>query len=309
MALPKWHECMWHVLAALSCQEIATKSELDRYVAEQFGLTDEERAERLKSGKTKLYDRVYWATKYLRIAGFVRSGSKRGTYYITDSGSAFLGRHESPFSDQALIEESPEVAAWVQESRKRRTGVDGSQAMLESDDSTPLETMENAFSKLNETLCDDLLQRLCQQDPYVFEHIVGELLQKMGYGSADEDSLKVTRKSGDGGIDGFVREDRLGFDVVAYQAKRWKPDATIGTDIVDQFVGACSKLGVEKSVFITTAKFSKGAEEYPRSMKHGRLVLIDGRHLVKLMVEHGIGVSTVATFEIKEIDSDFFESE
>jgi restriction system protein len=154
-----------------------------------------------------------------------------------------------------------------------------------------------------------LLQKVYSQDPYDFEHTVAKLLKAMGYGDTWDQSVQVTKKSGDDGVDGLVREDRLGFDVVYYQAKRWALDSTVGRPDINAFAGALLGKGASKGVFITTGRFSKAAREYAESLKQQRVVLVDGNQLADYMIDHNVGVSPVETFEVKAIDSDFFGGE
>lgn len=155
-------------------------------------------------------------------------------------------------------------------------------------------------------MSEDLLQEIMQKSPWFFEHLVGELLNAMGYGAAVEESLRVTSKSNDEGIDGVVKEDKLGFDSVYYQAKRWDLDRTVGRPDIQSFVGALSGKGATKGLFITTAKFSNSAREYAESSGSPRIVLVDGRALANLMIDSDVGVSTVSVFKVKQLDSDFF---
>ncbi|MBW3081776.1 restriction endonuclease [Bifidobacterium sp. 79T10] len=144
------------------------------------------------------------------------------------------------------------------------------------------------------------------QSPYFFEHLVGRLLIAMGYGETPDSAAEVTKKSGDEGIDGIVKEDRLGFDSVYYQAKRWDLDRTVGRPEVQAFVGALSGRGADRGLFITTARFSKAAREYAEGIRGQKLVLVDGASLAGLMIDYGVGVSTLKTYEVKAVDTDFF---
>ena len=179
----------------------------------------------------------------------------------------------------------------------------------DEDEISPLESMQKADHELRGALEDELLQAVMQKDPYFFEHLVGRLLVAMGYGESLESTAMVTAKSGDEGIDGIVKEDRLGFDNIYYQAKRWDLDRTVSRPDLQAFVGALSGKGASKGLFITTASFSRGAREYAEGLKSQRLVLVDGKALAGMMIDYGVGVSTVATYSVRSLDSDFFADE
>ena len=171
-----------------------------------------------------------------------------------------------------------------------------------------METMEASYGEMREALIEDLLSMVMSKSPYFFEYLVGRILLAMGYGEREE-SVTVTPKSSDEGIDGTVKEDRFGFDTIYYQAKRWEPSRTVTRPDIQAFVGALSGKGASRGLFITTAKFSSGAREYARGIHTQKIVLVDGHDLAEPMIDYGVGVSTKATFEIKEPDKDFFEED
>ena len=175
------------------------------------------------------------------------------------------------------------------------------------DQESPQEAMESAYGEIRDALADDLISIIMGKDPYFFEHLVGKLLVAMGYGESLDSRADVTKKSGDEGIDGVVREDRLGFGTICYQAKRWDPQRTVGRPEVQAFVGALSGKGVSKGLFITTARFSKDARKYAEGLLGQTVVLVDGPALAGLMIDYGVGVSTRQVYEIKAVDTDFFE--
>lgn len=177
----------------------------------------------------------------------------------------------------------------------------------EEDQESPQEIMESAYGEIRSALADDLISAIMAKDPYFFEHLVGKLLVAMGYGESLESHADVTRKSADEGIDGVVREDRLGFGTICYQAKRWDPSRTVGRPEVQAFVGALSGKGVSKGLFITTARFSKEARRYADGLLGQTVVLVDGPALAGLMIDYGVGVSTRQVYEIKAVDTDFFD--
>ena len=171
---------------------------------------------------------------------------------------------------------------------------------------TPQDVLDEAFQQINTTLADDLLSEVMKQPPAFFEHLVVKLLMQMGYGGSVDNAGTVIGQTGDEGIDGIIREDKLGFSLIYIQAKRWDYDKTVGRPEIQKFVGALAGQGASKGLFITTAKFTKEACQYAEKQHTTKVVLVDGTALAKLMIEYNLGVSTEATYEIKRIDSDFF---
>ena len=176
----------------------------------------------------------------------------------------------------------------------------------ETNDKTPEESLEGAYQRLRNDLAADLLQILKTSSPSFFERLVVEVIVKMGYGGTRQDAGKAVGKSGDGGIDGIIKEDKLGLDTIYIQAKRW--ENTVGRPEIQKFVGALTGLRAKKGLFITTSDFSSDAEDFV-SRIDAKIVLIDGATLAQLMIEHNVGVSTVNTYEIKKVDSDYFSEE
>ena len=166
-----------------------------------------------------------------------------------------------------------------------------------------------SMAQLNAELADKLLDELTRMDEYDFEYVIVDLLLKMGYGKPEENQDAVTRKSGDGGIDGIVRADRFGFDAIYTQAKRWKEDSHVQRPDIQKFLGAMVSLGATKGLFITTGQFSKGALDFAAQNHNHKIVLVDGKKLAELMIEYGLGVTTVKTYEIKRVDSDYFSAD
>jgi len=308
MTMPKWHECMRPVLVALNDGEIHTSAELQEAMVKTFSMTEEEQAERLKSGQLRMYNRLYWAISDLEKAKLVAYGEKRGTYTITQLGTQFLASHDASFTDKELYDECTNYKAWKDGYQAKKDGKTASSTrpVLGDNSSSPEESMETANAELRDALAVDLLQAIMQQSPTFFEYLVGKLLEAMGYGVSLDHPTTVTAASGDEGIDGIVKEDRLGFDKVYYQAKRWNLDRTVSRPDIQAFVGALSGKGASKGLFITTANFSKGAREYAEGIHSQRLVLVDGKTLANLMMDYGVGVSTKSTYKVLMLDSDFF---
>lgn len=305
MAIPSFKDMMLPLLKELARRDLSAK-EARSFVAEEFSLTDDERAETLKSGHVTYANRVGWALTHLHKAGLVEIPI-RGNYVITDEGRSFLA------TDPRLIEWSdleryPSFREWQELSHRKRASGSGTEVPAAADD-TPEEAMRSADAELRDALADDLLHAVMAKDPYFFEHLVARLLEAMGYGESLEVASTVTPKSGDEGIDGIVKEDRLGFDSVYYQAKRYDFDRTVGRPDLQAFVGALSGKGASKGLFITTASFSKAARSYAEGLTSQRLVLVDGRALAGLMIDYGVGVSVKTTYRVCSVDSDFFEEE
>lgn len=309
MTMPKWHEIMRPVLITLDSRECASAPELRDVIFAEFQMTDEEQQERLDSGQLRIMNRLGWAVTDLGKAQFIeRIPGKRGIYRITEEGRRFIAEHDTPFDAKDLMEHSEAFRTWKNNYRKakreraRNDGVDDS-AETDGNEQTPQEIMRAAERELRDALADELLERIMEQDSDFFEYLVGRLLSSMGYGS----EVEVTKRTNDEGIDGIVKEDRLGFDSIYYQAKRWKVDSCVSRPEVQKFVGALSGKSAGKGLFITTARFSEGAIDYAERQNTAKIVLIDGPALTRLMIDAGVGVSTVAVYEVKAIDTDFFE--
>ncbi|MCH3942554.1 MAG: restriction endonuclease [Atopobiaceae bacterium] len=312
MAMPKWHQIMRPVLETLEQGDVVTSKELLAAMVDEFGLTDEEQAERLKSGQLRIYNRMYWAITDLEKAKLLSYGDKRGTYRITDDGRVFLASHASPITTDVLMADCPSFREWKEgyqaQERAKKTGAQDSPEVGDVDDAaSPEEVMQQADGELRDALADDLLHAIMGKDPYFFEHLVARLLEAMGYGESLEEPSTVTPKTGDEGIDGIVKEDRLGFDSVYYQAKRYDFGNSVQRPELQKFVGALSGKGASKGLFITTADFTRGARDYAEGLTSQRIVLVNGRALAGLMIDYGVGVSVKATYRVCSVDLDFFE--
>lgn len=235
---------------------------------------------------------------HLRRARLIES-TGRGLNRITDRGHDVL--RESPGKiDLRLLSQFPEFRQF--RASKPSEMVEGN-AILDAPTS-PQERIESAFSELNETMVTELRGKLAKIDPFRFERVVLDLLLAMGYGGSRDEAAAVTQKTGDEGIDGVINEDRLGLDVIYIQANRWK--ANVGRPEIQSFVGALAGKKAGKGVFITTSEFHENAREYAAAL-HQKIILIDGRRLAELMIEHGIGVAEEHAYSIKKIDSDYFD--
>lgn len=275
-------------------------------MAAHFELTSEERAATLKNGKRNFNaDRTAWAATYLAMAGLV-SRPSRGVLSITDRGREVLGGLGAGEQvDNDVLNCFDEFREF--RSRSSKESQASGTAESDEDSETPDARIASAVNELNDALSSQLLERVQSMDPAAFEHLVVDLLVKMGYGGSQAEAAgSVVGASGDGGIDGLIKEDRLGLDSICVQAKRWKDGNTVGRPDVQQFMGALVGRGARKGIFITASSFSSGAREFVQD-KDISIVLLDGKQLVALMIEHGVGVADRDTVVIKDLDEDYFD--
>ena len=266
-----------------------------------FKLTDYDLQDMIAKGaQSKHYNRVSWSGTYSLKAGLTRR-PKPGCYQITDFGKEFMKKW-NPINLAVLRAEIPEFAEFAK--AKAKDSKPKGTETVSSEEKTPTERMDEAFSTINDALVEDLLSKLHTVDPQRFEQIVVDLLVKMGYGGNIEDAGQVTRFRKDDGIDGVIREDKLGLDKIYVQAKRW--NNCVGQPEIQKFVGALVGQGAKKGVFITTSYFSKEARQF-QPKGDVKVVLIDGKELANYMIECGVGVSLKQSYQIKRIDTDYFE--
>lgn len=307
MPVPDYQRFMLPVLqfAGKRPQESIAIRAVIAAMAEEFSLTEAEQREMLPSGaSTTLGSRVGWACTYMRKAGLLES-PQRAQLKITELGLKTLATKPKTINT-AFLKQFPEFQAFQARS-KAPTG-DATSKETALPDKTPVEMIENGYVSLRAALVAELLQRLKECTPSFFERLVVELVVKMGYGGSRADAGKAIGKAGDGGIDGIIKEDRLGLDAIYMQAKRWT-DKPVGRPDVQRFQGALSGHGAIKGIFITTSTFTKEAIEYVAALRNSKIVLIDGEELAELMIEHSIGVATAAVYEVKRVDSDYFSEE
>ena len=308
MAVPKYDDMMLPVLICLSEKpegETATPKELRNFAAEYWNLTDEQKAETIPSGFARYMNNVQWACTYLKQAGCITS-PKRATFQIAQRGQDLLASGIRKITQKDLAA-YPEFQEFQRRTRKPKQVEGLTPQEPDSHSDSPEDAIEAAFNSIDSALVTELLEAIMQQTPEFFERLVVELLLAMGYGDSLEESGHVTPLSNDGGIDGVIREDQLGFDSIYIQAKRWALDASISRPEVQSFVGALTGTGATKGLFITTARFSKGAQEFAKAQHTVKLVLVDGDQLARLMVAHNVGVSVRRTYEIKSLDRDYFD--
>lgn len=301
MQIPDYQTIMLPLLEVLSDGKIYTTRELIESLSAKFKLGDEERKELLPSGQQPIFDnRVGWARTYLKKAGLVES-DKRGTQKISATGLEVLKKKPSRI-DVAYLEQFPE---FIEFRTIRNTADEENETVEQRANKTPEELLESNFTSIQADLAHDLLDKIKSCTPEFFEKLVVDLVVAMGYGGSRLDAGKAVGKSGDGGIDGIIKEDRLGLDTIYIQAKRW--EASVPLKEVRDFTGALLQKGAHKGIFVTTSQFSKDAYDHANSVKQPKIVLIDGNVLVGLMIELGVGVSGYKTYKISKIDSDYFE--
>ncbi|AOY57207.1 restriction endonuclease [Desulfococcus multivorans] len=305
MAVPDFQSLMLPILKFAADGNEHSLQATREALANRLGLSQEDLDERLPSGRqTTFANRVAWAKAYLTQAGVLES-PKRGMFHISDRGRKVLA--ESPDRiDIKYLERFPEFQEFRQASNKNRTDKVTQTNDKETSPTTPEETLEQAYQQLRDEVANELLHLINGNSPEFFERLVVHLLVAMGYGGSVKEAGKATRKTADEGIDGVIKEDRLGLDAIYLQAKRW--EAVVGRPEIQKFVGALHGQRAKKGVFITTSRFSREALDYVGQIDP-KVVLIDGADLVQLMIDHGVGVSSAAVYEVRKVDTDFFIEE
>jgi len=314
MSIPKCSELFNDVLIVLSDGNQLHRRELQAEVLNRLVLTDAERAETMSGGGNRARSRVHWAFEFLCQSGATKR-PKRGYAEITDFGRQLLQENPSGISLE-LLRQTEGLKDWRRRSIEARAArrneeeledldddVDGS----DSADRTPHEQIENSIIAIEAAVASQLLQRLREEDPEFLERTVLKLLHAMGYGSS-EDDLQHLGGSGDGGVDGVIRQDKFGLDQIYIQAKRYG-SATVGRPDIQSFVGALTGQHATRGVFITTSSFSREAKEFARTIQQYRVILVDGEDLVRLMIENKVGVTVSRTVEVVEIDENFFSEQ
>lgn len=298
MAVPDFQTIMLPLLQLAGDQQEHSIHEATDKLAALFSLSEAERAELLPSGQQAVFDnRVGWARTYLRKAGLLEA-TKRTYFRITPLGLQVLS-HNPTKVNVKFLEQFPGFLEFHKTNPKDK----GPVADEPSNTQTPDEALDSSYQNLRLELAQDLLSRVKSAPPDFFERLVVELLVRMGYGGSMKDAGQAIGKSGDGGIDGIIKEDMLGLDVIYIQAKRWQ--GTVGSPEIQQFVGALGGHHAKKGVFLTTGNFSTAAREYAAKVDW-KIVLVDGQQLAQLMIDHNVGCSTHKTYEVKKVDSDYF---
>lgn len=297
--VPSFEKFLYPFLLYLKDGDISLK-DLRLKLKSHFSLTEEDLQIRTKSGNaTQFNDRIGWSRQYFRRAQFIDI-PQNGIYRLTQRGKDYIASHNDITIDDLM--QYPEYAAYNTSRKvKQTTNVEN---VCHIDSLTPTEQLEQAFDSIENDLAEEILSKVMEQSPAFFEHLVVDLLVKMGYGGSFADSAKVTQLSNDEGIDGIIYEDKLGLDKIYIQAKRWNNQ--VGRPVIQQFAGALAGQNATKGVFITTSTYSKEARLFVSTL-HQKIVLLDGQDLAKYMIEYNVGVSTKKTYEVKRIDIDYFE--
>lgn len=301
MAITDYQTCMLPFLKFLGDGKDHSFREAEEVLAEHFKLTSAERAELLPSGQQSVFkNRIGWESAYLKKAGMLES-PKRGVYRISERGLQSLATKPS-YIDSKYLEQWPEFIEFKNGSRSGSESVSSPELPLSI--TTPEEAIEQAHQGLRKELGQEILARIQSCSPTFFEQLVVDLLVTMGYGGSRRDAGERIGQTGDGGIDGIIKEDRLGLDVIYIQAKRWQ--GSVGRPEIQKFVGALQGQRAKKGVFITTSAFTADAINYVSHIDT-KVVLIDGNRLAGLMIDFDVGVSVFASYAVKRIDSDYFE--
>lgn len=309
MPIPNYQTLMRPLLQLAADEREHPLRQAVETLAEHYQLSDNERSTMLPSGTQSVFsNRVGWARAYLKQAGALHS-PRRGYFVITERGKQLLQQ----YPQQLHINNLAQFAEFQDfKNRRRSTKADNGREnspLLDMDsdvifDDTPEDILASAYRLLRQNLEQEVLETVKEASPAFFERLVVDLLVKMGYGGNRQDTGRAIGKSGDGGIDGIINEDRLGLDVIYIQAKRW--EATVGRPEIQKFAGALQGQRAKKGVFITTSAFTREAKDYVRIIDT-RIILIDGEKLASLMVEYNVGVSVVERYEVKKVDTDYFE--
>lgn len=303
--IPDYQSIMLPLLRYISDSKEHKMRSVTDGLAQQLGVTEDEKKELLPSGAAPVfYNRTAWAKTYLKKAGLIDS-PKQGIVIITKRGLEVLKKNPTSIDVKFLKQFSEFVEFQTTKRDDERVGTD---VVEDISTETPEEALETAYLKIRKALAQDLLNKVITLSPAFFERLVVELLVKMGYGGSIKDAGRAIGKSGDEGIDGTIKEDKLGLDIIYIQAKRWQPGNVVGRPELQKFVGALAGQGAKKGIFITTSSFTKDALEYiPRN--ETKIVLIDGQQLSQHMIDYNLGVTSVNNYEVKRMDSDYFGEE
>ena len=304
MPIPDFQTLMLPLVESLADGQEHIMRDLTKQLADRFRLTEQERQEMLQCGQQTIFsNRVAWAKAHLKAAGLLEN-PLRGRVHISAPGRKVLD--EKPqMINMRFLKQFPGYRDFIAKSQPKEDVVDSSEATALIDEKrTPLELIDTAYQSLSQATADDLLSRLRSCSPAFFEAVMVKLLMAMGYGGVAGRG-DPTGKSGDGGSDGVIKQDKLGLDVVCIQAKRW--DGPVGRPVVQGFVGSMDYIRAKKGVIMTTSCFTKDAIDFVERIEAKKVVLIDGVQLAALMIEHNLGVTTSKTYALKEVSNDFFD--
>ncbi|MEZ4364022.1 MAG: restriction endonuclease [Kofleriaceae bacterium] len=307
MACPDFQTLTLPALQVAATGDAMTVAALRPLIAKRLGLDEADLAERIPSGRqTRFNNRVNWACTYLSQAGLLEKVS-RGTYRITARGRELVARPPERI-DTVFMSRYPEFRAWVAKSNQEEAVVVDAPAVdgaVGEAPGTPEEHIEAGYTALRRNVETELITRILASSPAFFENLVVELLVTMGYGGSRADAGQALGRSGDGGLDGIIKEDKLGLDAIYIQAKRYAPENKVSRPAVQAFAGSLEGVRARKGVFITTSAFSSEAHDYVARIEK-KIILIDGPRLAELLFDHGVGVRTKDTYEVKELDEEYF---
>ncbi|TVP69069.1 MAG: restriction endonuclease [Leptolyngbya sp. LCM1.Bin17] len=299
MTIPDYQSIMLPLMKmAADGQEYSLREAIEN-LAQHFRLSDDERQEMLPSGRQATFDnRVGWARTYLKKAGLLKS-TRRGYFQITERGKTVI-QSNPPSINIKFLDQFDEFLEFRNVKREQSEIEDESDL---NQDNTPEENLESIIQGLNQDLASDLLEKIKTCSPSFFETLVIDVLVKMGYGGTRKDASKIVGRSGDGGIDGTINEDRLGLDIIYVQAKRW--ENPVGRPEIQKFAGALQGFRAKKGIFISSSSYTNEARDFV-SRIDSKIILIDGQTLAQYMIEFGVGVSTREIYQLKKIDFDYF---
>ncbi len=299
MSIPDFQTLMLPLLKFAKDRQEHSFKEAIPFLADKFNLTEDEKRILLPSGKQpKFNNRVYWAKTHLEKAGLLFS-SQRGSFKITKEGLIALVNHPT-FINMRILEQYEKYCEYrnIKHSDRKNTTL-----VEKIEKETPEEALENIYQQLVKALSVEILENIKKCSPYFFENLVVDLLVSMGYGGSRKEAGQAVGKSGDEGIDGIIKEDRLGLDIIYIQAKRW--DNVVGRPEIQKFAGALQGQKAKKGIFITTSDFTKNAIDFVTNID-SKIILINADRLTELMIEHNVGVTPITRYEVKKIDSDYF---
>jgi restriction system protein len=309
--IPSYHVFFLPVLKQLSNGNTLENKELEKRVIDEFGFSNEQINRILNNGRSVIVDRIQWAATYLKKAGLIYRPQRR-FLCITESGKMLIQKKPNSITLEILKSYPAFIDFYTRskgisepDSSKVILGDEAEDIDFQGETRTPEEQLSNIYEGINANLKIEILEAILQQDFRFFEKLVVKLLVAMGYGGSFKEAAKIIGRSGDEGIDGVIKEDKLGFNSIYVQAKRYSRDNSVSREQIQNFVGALSGQRASKGVFITTSRFTSGARDYQPT--NYTVIRIDGEQLAEYMIEYNIGVSLKERYEIKQIDSDFFE--
>jgi len=306
MTVPDYQSLMLPLLKSIEDGKERRIADCIELVASNLNLSQEDKDELLPSGKVSvLYNRIHWAKSYMLKALLIESPS-RGMIKITQRGTSLLGSSPSRIDNKSL-RKFPEFAKWQENNTANKPEAEKAIEEIAAD-TNPEEVIEHSHATLQTQLRTEILENVLKMPPAFFERLIVDLLIAMGYGGGRSEMGKALGRSGDGGVDGVIKEDELGLDLIYVQAKRYDPDSTIGRPALQAFSGSLDGFNASKGVFVTTSSFASTAVEFVEKI-HKRIILIDGRRLAELMTRHNVGVRVKNTYEVKKIDEDYFSEQ